>query len=79
LKKVSENKKKHKIVDKFMDNVPEELKDFFTEEVDLQDERPIGKRITRSQAKPKDFSLAELQAAEQSQRRFDQKKKKTKK
>ena len=66
-------------MDRLLESVPEELKDYFEEEADMQDDRPIAKRITRSQAKKHEFSFAELQAAEQSQRRFDAKKKKGKK
>jgi hypothetical protein len=64
------------VPDKFLSKVPDELKDYFIEESDPLRNDPIGKRLTRSQAKKKGFSLAELQGAEQSQKRFDALKKK---
>jgi hypothetical protein len=77
--RIAKNKKTMKVPDSFLEPIPEELKGYFDEEQVKQDKRSIGGRLTRSQAKKKDFSLAELQGAEQSQKRFDALKKKAKK
>jgi hypothetical protein len=68
--------KKRKVVDRLKESVPEELKDYFEDEADMLDDRPIAKRITRSQAKKNQPTLQEIQEQEQLVKRFAKAKKK---
>jgi hypothetical protein len=74
--KVKANLKKRKVVDRLKESVPEELKDYFEDEADMLDDRPIAKRITRSQAKKNQPTLQEIQEQEQLVKRFAKAKKK---
>jgi hypothetical protein len=74
-KLVKQNLKKQKVVDRLKDQVPDELKDYFQDEAELEDKRPIAKRITRSQAKKSAPTLQDVQQQEQLVARFAKKKK----